>query len=104
LINITVKDLDGCIHEIQGHQGDSLMDVLREHEWGVPALCGGLLSCGTCQVYVNEKWLEKLPAIDPEEQDLLRQLEAEETNTRLSCQLQLQDLHDGLEVTIAPHE
>ena len=42
LINISVKDLDGQVHEIQGREGDSLMEALRQQEWGVAAVCGGL--------------------------------------------------------------
>jgi len=33
LINISVKDLDGQVHEIQGREGDSLMEALRQQEW-----------------------------------------------------------------------
>ena len=59
LINISVKDLDGQVHEIQAREGDSLMESLRQHEWGVAAACGGLCSCGTCHVYLDSDWLDK---------------------------------------------
>jgi len=113
LINIKVKDLDGRVHEIEGRQGDSLMEVLREHAWGVPAICGGLLSCGTCHVYLDDDWLDKFQQKDPEEQDLLNdfgcsednsRLSCQEDNSRLSCQLPLQAVHDGLSLSIAPDE
>jgi len=80
------------------------MEVLREHEWGVAAACGGLLSCGTCQVYIDPEWLEMFPPRDPEEQDMLNEFESSRENSRLSCQLKLQASHDGLEVIIAPDE
>ncbi len=60
MINISVKDLDGQVHEIEAREGDSLMEALREHEWGVAAICGGLCSCGTCHVYVDEEWVEQI--------------------------------------------
>ncbi len=104
MINIKVKNLDGDTHEIQGRPGDSLMEVLREHEWGVAAICGGLLSCGTCHVYMDAEWLGKFPPKDPEELDLLEAFDSARQNSRLSCQLPLQEIHDGLALTIAPDE
>jgi len=104
LINISVKDLDEQVHEIQAREGDSLMEALREHEWGVPAICGGLCSCGTCHVYLEAEWLDKFQQADPDEQDLLEVFENTKDNSRLSCQLQLLPSHDGLKLTIAEED
>lgn len=104
MINIAVKDPDGQEHEIQGLEGDTLMEVLREYEWGVAAICGGLMACGTCQVHVADAWLDKFPQKDPEEQDLLDEFDSTQANSRLSCQMRLDSHHDGLSVTIAPDE
>lgn len=101
MINISVTDLDGQVHEIQGREGDSLMEVLREYEWGTPAICGGLCSCGTCHVYLDTDWLDKFQQKDPEEQDLLDVFDTNKANSRLSCQLLLHARHDGLQLTIA---
>lgn len=104
MINISVKDLDGQVHEIQAREGDSLMEALRQQEWGVPAICGGLCSCATCHVYIDSGWLEKLQLADSDEQDLLDELESAKDNSRLSCQLTLQAGHEGMKLTIAPDE
>ena len=104
MINIAVKDLDGQVHEIQAREGDSLMESLREHEWGVPAVCGGLCSCGTCHVYLDPDWLDKFQQSDADEQDLLDVFENTNDNSRLSCQLQLLPAHDGLMLTIAEED
>ena len=104
MINISVKDLDGQVHEIQAREGDSLMESLREHEWGVPAVCGGLCSCGTCHVYLDSSWLDKFQQADGDEQDLLDVFENTKDNSRLSCQLQLLPAHDGLKLTIAEED
>ena len=104
MINISVKDLDGQVHEIQAREGDSLMEALREHEWGVPAICGGLCSCGTCHVYLDTEWMDKFRQVDSDEQDLLEEFENTKDNSRLSCQIQLQPGHDGLKLSIAPEE
>jgi 2Fe-2S ferredoxin len=104
LIIISVKDLDGQVHEIHAREGDSLMESLREHEWGVPAICGGLCSCGTCHVYLDPDWLSKFQQADGDEQDLLDVFENTKDNSRLSCQLQLLPAHDGLKLTIAEED
>ena len=104
MISITVKDLDGQVHEIQAREGEILMEVLREHEWGVPAICGGLCSCGTCHVYLDPEWLDKFPPSDSDEQDLLDVFDSAESNSRLSCQMRIEADHDGLKLSIAPEE
>lgn len=104
MIHILVTDLDGQVHDIHGHEGDSLMELLREHEWGTPAVCGGLCSCGTCHVYIDVDWLDKFPHLESDEQDLLDVFSSTTGNSRLSCQLVLQASHDGLKLTIAPED
>ena len=104
MISITVKDLDGQVHEIEAKEGDSLMEALREYEWGVPAICGGLCSCGTCHVYLDPEWLDKFPPSDSDEQDLLDVFDSTESNSRLSCQIRIEADHDGLKLSIAPEE
>ena len=104
MINISVKDLDGQVHEISAREGDSLMETLREYEWGVPAICGGLCSCGTCHVYLDMGWRDKFMQADPDEQDLLDEFDNTKHNSRLSCQLQLLSEHEGLALSIAPEE
>ena len=104
MIKISVKDLDDRVHEIEARDGDSLMETLREHAWGVPAICGGLCSCGTCHVYIDEAWLDRFPQADPDEQDLLGVFDSTRENSRLSCQLQLRPEHAGLKLSIAPEE
>ena len=102
MINISVKDLDGQVHEIQAREGDSLMEALRKYEWGVAAVCGGLCSCGTCHIYLDVEWLDKFRQTDSDEQDLLEEFDTTKDNSRLSCQLPLQAIHDGLKLSIAP--
>ena len=104
MIKISVKDLDGQVHEIQAREGDSLMEALREHEWGVAAICGGLCSCGTCHVYIDAEWLDKFRQADGDEQDLLEVFDSTKNNSRLSCQLHLHSSHKGLKLAIAPEE
>ena len=104
MIKINVIDRDGGSHEIEGQAGDRLMEVLREFDWGVEAICGGMCSCATCHVYVSEGWQDKFDAADVDESELVDFLDFKKDSSRLSCQLELGDAHDGLAVTLAPEE
>ena len=103
-MKIRVTDRDGTNHEVDGQAGLKLMEVLRELDYGVEAVCGGMCSCATCHVYVDAGWIDRLTPREDEEVDLLDSLEGRRTNSRLSCQVELSDEHDGLAVTIAPEE
>lgn len=104
MITIKVTDLEGRKHELETEPGEVLMDLLREQDWGVAALCGGMCSCATCHVFVDEEWLESFPQKESDEEELLEILDYFEANSRLSCQLRLQQVHDGLSLTLAPEE
>ena len=103
-MKIRVTDRGGTNHEVDGQEGLKLMEVLRELDYGVEAVCGGMCSCATCHVYVDAGWIDRLTPREDEEDDLLDSLEGRRTNSRLSCQVELSDEHDGLAVTIAPEE
>lgn len=104
MIKINVIDRDGGSHKIEGQVGDRLMEVLREFDWGVEAICGGMCSCATCHVYVSEGWQDKFDGADVDESELVDFLDLKKESSRLSCQLELSDAHDGLVVTLAPEE
>ena len=55
------------------------------------------MACATCHVYVEEKWLDKLPKADDGEVDMI-DMAFEPKNSRLSCQIMITDELDGLTV------
>ncbi|MCB2084873.1 MAG: 2Fe-2S iron-sulfur cluster binding domain-containing protein [Sphingomonadaceae bacterium] len=99
---IKVTDQDGTTRELTADTGDNLMEVLRGEGYdNIIALCGGCCACATCQVYVDEAWFAKLPAIAEDEEEMLDSSDTRQPNSRLSCQLDLDETMDGLELTIA---
>jgi len=58
---LRVVDRDGVEHEVEAKPGLKVMEVLRELDYGVAAICGGMCSCATCHIYVDPQWLGKLP-------------------------------------------
>ena len=105
MAEIVVTDRDGREHRVPGKRGHSLMETLRELDYGVAAICGGLCSCATCHVYVAEPWRARLPAMQDDERERLSQLDGYQPEaSRLSCQFRFDEKLDGLRVEIAPDE
>ncbi|MDM0072669.1 2Fe-2S iron-sulfur cluster-binding protein [Variovorax sp. J31P207] len=68
---------------------------------GIFAECGGELSCATCHVYVDEDWLDRLPARSGDETDMLEVTSEEPTEaSRLCCQIRMNPSLDGLTVRV----
>ncbi|RMG26411.1 MAG: (2Fe-2S)-binding protein [Bacteroidetes bacterium] len=101
MIHIQVEDTDGSKRslEIEENPSTSLMEVLTEEDFDVPAICGGMAGCGTCHIQVR-KGLEKLPQPDDDEEFMLDSLPNLTPQSRLSCQLKLTPALDGLDVKI----
>lgn len=104
MITLTVIDREGVENQLTATPGATLMEVLRDQDMGVAALCGGMCSCATCHVYVDEAWLGKLPAVQSDEAEVLSDLADRMPNSRLSCQINLVAGYAGLKVTVAPEE
>lgn len=100
--NITITDLDGKSRNVDVDSGMSLMETLRELGYDeILALCGGCCSCATCHVYVDDQQCETLAPKEEDEQMLLEMADNyNDSSSRLSCQIELNDQHSGLQVTI----
>lgn len=102
---IIVKCRNGEVRPIDAPAGVTLMEAIRDA--GVDellALCGGCCSCATCHVHVDERFAARLPAMSPDEDDLLESSSHRVANSRLSCQVVLTDEFDGLQVKIAEED
>ena len=99
-----VVDRDGIEHAVEAKAGLKVMEVLRELDYGVAAICGGMCSCATCHIYVDPAWIEKLPPPMSDERELLGELAHYRENSRLSCQVEITPALSGLKVTIAEDE
>ena len=105
MANLIVVDRDDKEHVVEGRVGLKVMETLRELDFGVAAICGGLCSCATCHMYVDPAWMGKLPAKQSDEQDLLAELQHyQEARSRLSCQVDFTAALEGLKIKIAPDE
>ena len=101
---ISATDHDGKSHLLDAKAGDVLMETLRDADL-VEATCGGAASCGTCHVYLENDWLAKTGERTEDEGYMLESLEEHveiKESSRLACQVQISDDHDGLALVIAP--
>ena len=103
MARMVVVDRDGKEHEIEARAGLKIMEVLRELDYGVAAICGGLCSCATCHIYVDPAWTARLPRPQSDELELLRELsDYKEPVSRLSCQVEFTEALNGIKLAIAP--
>jgi 2Fe-2S ferredoxin len=102
---LRVVNRDGVELQVKAPDEGVLMEPLRDMDDGVTAICGGMCSCATCHVYVDEDWVPRLPKPMSDETDMIRDLVSyRPAASRLSCQIPLSAALEGLRVTIAPDE
>ena len=96
---ITYIEHNGKSHEVEIANGLSVMEgAVQNNIPGIDADCGGSCACATCHVYVDEKWFNKLPKKESAEEDMLDIAFQPNKQSRLSCQIVVNEDLDGLVV------
>jgi 2Fe-2S ferredoxin len=102
---IVVVDQAGEQRTIDAPVGRTLMEAIRDNGFDeLLALCGGCCSCATCHVHIDPAYMDKIPALDDDEGDLLDSSDHRNEYSRLSCQVPITDALEGLVVTIAQED
>ena len=97
---ITYIDHQDNSKTIEVENGLTVMEgAIQNNIVGIDADCGGSMACATCHVYVEEKWLSKLPKAEDGEVDMIDMAFEPKKNSRLSCQIIVDNELDGLVVT-----
>ena len=100
MTKIIYKDYQGNSKTINVDNGLSVMEGAIQNEIpGIDADCGGAMACATCHVYVKDEWFNKIPIAEDAEVDMIDMAYEPKKNSRLSCQIIVNDELDGLEVT-----
>lgn len=86
----TVIDLKGGV-SVQDGAIQNFID-------GIDADCGGGMSCGTCHVFVDPEWVDRVGPATALEKDMLAAIPGSKENSRLSCQIRMKPELDGLVV------
>lgn len=102
---IVVVNQAGDERELEVPVGRSLMEVIRDNGYDeLLALCGGCCSCATCHVHLDPAYMDKVPPMSDDENDLLESSDHRNEYSRLSCQLSITEEMAGLRVTIAQED
>ena len=59
MAKVTYIEFDGTEHAVDIPSGSSVMEgAINNNIPGIEAECGGMCSCATCHVYVDQAWAE----------------------------------------------
>lgn len=96
MVKFTVEDRDGSRQEVEVPEdmGLNLMETLKAFEYNILATCGGIALCATCHVKLLDGG-ENLPEVGDAEGQMLDTLMDSESNSRLACQLKVDDTLQG---------
>lgn len=99
--SIIVTDSSNQRRSIDFRPGFTLMEVLTDESYPeIAAICGGSCSCATCHLHIVSS-PEPLPPMEEDEAALLELADGfDQRLSRLSCQIELGEQHDGLEVRL----
>ncbi|SEM78409.1 ferredoxin, 2Fe-2S [Sphingomonas gellani] len=96
---------EGEERSIDADAGLSVMEAIRDAGIDeILALCGGNCSCATCHVHIDPAYLDALPPMSEDENDLLDSIDDRDETSRLSCQVPVSAALDGARITIGADE
>ena len=90
----------GRIEEVDAPAGERLLDVAQNAGQPLEGTCEGQMACSTCHVIVDAADFANLPRASEEEEDMLDLAAHVARTSRLSCQVELTDALDGIEVRV----
>ena len=97
MVRISFIEHDGTRRDVSAPAGMSVMEVATYGKIpGIIGDCGGMCGCGTCHVYVDAAFADRLPLPDRLEQHLLDFVPERRSTSRLGCQIALSDALDGI--------
>lgn len=97
---VTFISPEGEKTTVKARCGWTLLDIAHEFDIDIEGVCGGGMACSTCHVYVAENFLPKLQPVSEEETAILEFAPDRKKNSRLGCQITLEEDLDGLEVSL----
>lgn len=100
MVRVTFVTAKGERVEAQGETGQVLLELGQAVGMPLEGTCEGKMACSTCHVIIAPDWFGKLPEASEDEEDMLDLAAGVTRTSRLSCQIELSDDLDGLEVRI----
>jgi 2Fe-2S ferredoxin len=98
---VTFKACDGRISTVEVPAGTTLMRAATDNRIeGIDGDCGGNCACATCHVYVDPAWIARAGSRTHCEEDMLNLVSELRDNSRLACQITIDESLDGLTVAM----
>ncbi|AUS06234.1 2Fe-2S iron-sulfur cluster-binding protein [Pseudotamlana carrageenivorans] len=98
---ITFITSDNDIIETQANFGSLMELAVKNKVKGIDGDCGGVCSCATCHVHVNQEFWNAVGGPSELESDMLEFDDNVSDYSRLSCQLKVSQVPDGLILKVA---
>jgi len=100
MVRVTFTTAKGEKIVAEGPAGQRLLELGQGAGMPLEGTCEGQMACSTCHVIVSAEWFAKLAPASDDEEDMLDLAAGVTRTSRLSCQIELTDMLDGLEVRI----
>ncbi|CCA93594.1 ferredoxin [Novosphingobium sp. PP1Y] len=100
LLSVQFVTADGNKLTVQAEAGARLLEVAQAAGMPLEGTCEGQMACSTCHVIVAPEWFERLKPASNDEEDMLDLAAGVTRTSRLSCQIELTEALDGIELRI----
>jgi 2Fe-2S ferredoxin len=102
LIAIEITDRKGKVHpiEVPADVGLNVTEAAIASGVDIKSICGGMALCGGCHGYVLSD--HALPPRSDQEEETLDKLFHVQPNSRLCCQIRVNEKINGLKIQMAP--
>ncbi len=100
MVKVTFITADGDRVEAEAAAGERLLAVAQAAGMPLEGTCEGQMACSTCHVVIAREWFDRLPPASEDVEDMLDLAAGVTRTSRLSCQIELGDELDGIEVRI----
>ena len=101
MAKITFITRDNETITVEGNSGSVMELAVQNNIKGIDGDCGGVCSCATCHVHVAQQDMNKTGEMTEIEKDMLEFDDNVNEFSRLSCQLKISDVFDGVVLKIA---
>ncbi|WP_372748416.1 2Fe-2S iron-sulfur cluster-binding protein [Litorivivens sp.] len=94
------RDANGNQFDVEAEIGDTVMQAaMNAGIDGILAECGGMCSCATCHVYIEDARFNEVPQASPTEREMLDAASEPQETSRLSCQITVTAEMEGMVFT-----
>jgi len=100
LVKICFVTSEGKKVAAEAEPGSRLLEVAQAAGMPLEGTCEGQMACSTCHVIVAGEWFGKLRPASEDEEDMLDLAAGVTQTSRLSCQIEITDALDGIEIHI----